>query len=79
MNEAEVERGHPQCMYLRDTILAPSPLDLGRQAVVEVQLYRSSMTVVQPETMIISENRERNGADTGHLREPGMEVFALGR
>ena len=80
MNEAEVERGHVQCMYLRRTQslpVAPCPLDLGRQVVVEVQMYPSTITVMQPETMILSKkNGQRNGADTGQLREPGMEVFA---
>ena len=29
---------------VEDTILAPCPLDLGRQVVVEVQMYPSSIT-----------------------------------
>ena len=53
MNEAEVKRGHAQCMYLRRTqsLHLSCPLDLGRQVVMEVQMYPSSIRVMQPETI----------------------------
>ena len=65
MNEPEVERGHAQSMYLRRTqsLHLSCPLDLGRQVVVEVQMckYPSSITLMQPETMILSKkNEQRN-------------------
>ena len=78
-NERSRSRNGSRAGYVpvEDTILAPCPLDLGRQVVAEVQMHPSSITVMQPETMIPSKkDGQRNGADPKQPREPGMEVFA---
>ena len=51
-NERSRSRKGSRAVYApAEDTLVPCPLDLGRQVVMEVQMYPSSIRVMQPETI----------------------------